>query len=192
MRRVLLAIALAIAAVAVGGTVLANSVATTEVRIAAQRLDTGRVEFALQERQPDGSWGERILPRARFFPADGSGRWLASSPLVLEVPAPTPEPQIEAGRFRWSYSTEFFPTLDASVAVRNNTGQTLSTWHGLLQCVDENGRVVIELNKYQLPALDHGEAALLEFTTYPDADTPQPVGCGLRFWGNLPLTLEVK
>ena len=52
-----------------------------EVRIAAKRLDDGRTEFALQLRGADGEWGERILPRSRFFPADPAvGRWLASSP----------------------------------------------------------------------------------------------------------------
>jgi hypothetical protein len=58
-----------------------------ELRVAAQRLADGRTEFALQERVADGSWGERRLPRSRFFPASASvGRWLASSPLTVEVP----------------------------------------------------------------------------------------------------------
>ena len=64
----------------------------TEVRIAARRLDDGRVEFALQERGADGSWGERILPRRRFFPATGEGRWLSSSSIEVSVPLPAPEP----------------------------------------------------------------------------------------------------
>ena len=56
-----------------------------EVRVAAQRLADGRTEFALQERNADGSWAERRLPRARFFPANARvGRWLSSSPLVIE------------------------------------------------------------------------------------------------------------
>ena len=58
-----------------------------EVRVAAQLLADGRMEFALQERQADGSWGERRLPRGRFFPADTRvGRWLGSTPLTVEVP----------------------------------------------------------------------------------------------------------
>ena len=57
-----------------------------EVRVAAQRLADGRTEFALQERQPNGSWGERRLPSGRFFPASTRvGRWLGSSPLTIEV-----------------------------------------------------------------------------------------------------------
>ncbi|MCY3807565.1 MAG: hypothetical protein OXG91_13960 [bacterium] len=54
-----------------------------EVRIAARRLDDGRVEFALQQRQ-GSSWGQRQLPRSRFFPTDAAaGRWLSSTPLRL-------------------------------------------------------------------------------------------------------------
>ena len=58
-----------------------------EVRVAAQLLADGRMEFALQEREADGTWGERRLPRGRFFPADTRvGRWLGSSPLTVRVP----------------------------------------------------------------------------------------------------------
>ena len=57
-----------------------------DVRIVARRLEDGRVEFGLQQRGADGSWGERLLPSRRFFPADaGVGSWLASSRLVLSV-----------------------------------------------------------------------------------------------------------
>lgn len=57
----------------------------TEVRVAARRLADGRTEFALQERQADGAWDDRRLPRARFFPANtGVERWLSSSPLTIE------------------------------------------------------------------------------------------------------------
>ena len=59
-----------------------------ELRVAARRLLDGRVEFALQRRSEDGSWGERLLPRRRFVPAvSAAGRWLSSSPVdVLAVP----------------------------------------------------------------------------------------------------------
>ena len=58
-----------------------------EVRITAQRLADGRTEFALQEREADGEWGERLLPRARFFPATVTvGRWLVSTPLTVSLP----------------------------------------------------------------------------------------------------------
>lgn len=57
----------------------------TEVRITAMRHDDGRIEFALQERAGEG-WSDRLLPRARFFPASGrEGRWLVSTPLTVGV-----------------------------------------------------------------------------------------------------------
>ena len=57
-----------------------------EVRVAAQRLADGRTEFALQERNADGSWAARRLPQLRYFPANTAvGRWLASSPLTVEL-----------------------------------------------------------------------------------------------------------
>ncbi len=67
-----------------------DSSAAVEVRIVAQRLSSGRTEFALQQRAPDDIWGERLLPERRFFPARVEvGRWLASSPLELQIVAGT-------------------------------------------------------------------------------------------------------
>ena len=58
-----------------------------EVRITAQRLADGRTEFALQQREADDEWGERLLPRARLFPATVAvGRWLVSTPLTVSLP----------------------------------------------------------------------------------------------------------
>ena len=69
------------------GMTAATPDAGLEVRVAAQLLADGRMEFALQERQANGEWGERRLPRGRFFPADTRvGRWLGSSPLTVSVP----------------------------------------------------------------------------------------------------------
>ena len=66
----------------------AGDASEVEVRIVARRLDDGRVEFGLQQHGGDGSWGGRLLPSRRFFPADaGVGRWLSSSRLVLSVDA---------------------------------------------------------------------------------------------------------
>ena len=63
-------------------------VATLDVRVAARRLADGRTEFALQQRDDDGSWAARRLPARRFFPADTEvGRWLSSSPLTVALPA---------------------------------------------------------------------------------------------------------
>ena len=75
------------------GMQTASGGAGVTVRVAAQLLDDGRMEFALQEREPDGSWGDRRLPRARFFPADPDiGRWLSSSSLTVRVPTPAAAP----------------------------------------------------------------------------------------------------
>ena len=58
-----------------------------EVRIVALKLDSGRIEFGLQQRQTDDTWGDRQLPRVRFFPTTARfNRWLASSPLTLVAP----------------------------------------------------------------------------------------------------------
>ena len=66
-------------------------VAASEVRVVARELASGRIEFAVQQRDADDSWGGRLLPSRRFFPADAEvGRWLASSPLQLTTPPPAP------------------------------------------------------------------------------------------------------
>ena len=47
----------------------------------------------MQEREADGEWGERLLPRARFFPATVTvGRWLVSTPLTVSLPEPEASP----------------------------------------------------------------------------------------------------
>ena len=57
------------------------------VRISARLLTDGRIEFALEEQLPDGSWAARRLPAARFLDAGAEvDRWLASS--ALNLPAP--------------------------------------------------------------------------------------------------------
>ena len=61
-----------------------------ELRIAAQRIEGERVEFALQQRRPGESWGERVLPARRFFGMGTEvGRWLVSSTLSVRIGAGT-------------------------------------------------------------------------------------------------------
>ena len=61
---------------------------TDTVRIVAQLLENGKIEFGLQQWQHDSSWGDRVFPRARLFPADTAvGRWLVSSAITLGVGA---------------------------------------------------------------------------------------------------------
>ena len=68
-----------------------DGAAEAEVRVAARLLVDGRMEFAAQQRGADGEWGERLLPRARFFPANATvGRWLVSTALTVSLPALDP------------------------------------------------------------------------------------------------------
>ncbi len=68
-----------------------------EVRIVARKFESGRIESGLQQRQPDNTWGDRQLPRVRFFPTTATvGNWLASSSLTLTTPQPAGE---SAGRY---------------------------------------------------------------------------------------------
>lgn len=88
-----LAAAAVIALLAVAGTVVplpvagqGNTADSAVLRIVAQRLANGKVEFGLQQHQTGDSWGDRLLPRARLFPTNAAvGRWLYSSPLDLDV-----------------------------------------------------------------------------------------------------------
>ncbi|MDE2892195.1 MAG: hypothetical protein OXN86_06825 [Chloroflexota bacterium] len=75
-----------------------------DVRVAAQRLEDGEVRFGLRVRDSSGEWVEPVTPRAhRLDPATVSiGRWLVSSPLMLEVDG--------AGRGRLVRSDRFEPS----------------------------------------------------------------------------------
>ena len=78
--RVRLAVLAVAGLVAVLGVTAITSSGTgheTEVRITAALAVDGRIEFALQQREADGGWGERLLTRARFFTRHGHGRALA-------------------------------------------------------------------------------------------------------------------
>lgn len=56
------------------------------LRIVARRLANGKIQFGLQQRGHDGSWGERAFPTARLFPTTATvGRWLHSSSMNLHV-----------------------------------------------------------------------------------------------------------
>ena len=101
-RRALVAVAAlttVLATVAVASPVGAQSAdgGSDEVRIVARKLADGRIEFALRQHQGGDSWGDPLLPRARFFPADATvGRWLRSSPLTIIVAATTDRAATEA------------------------------------------------------------------------------------------------
>ncbi|MXW23085.1 MAG: hypothetical protein F4Z96_00100, partial [Chloroflexi bacterium] len=101
MRTGLAAVVVAFLALLAGAGAIPVSTASheAEVRIAAQLLADGRMEFALQRREAGGGWGERVLPRARFFPAGATvNRWLASSPLTVSTGAGSAEVRVAAQR----------------------------------------------------------------------------------------------
>lgn len=82
-------VAALIGGVASYGVSALTGTATTEVRISAQRLEGGLIQFALQQRESDGSWGERQLPSLNRLRAQGQlNRWANSS--VIEVDAGLP------------------------------------------------------------------------------------------------------
>ena len=87
MRERLLPAVLAVAVVATSVLATAAPAAgdqdqSSQVRISARRLDSGNIEFALQQRRDDATWGTRQLPTRRFVPANATpGRWLNSSQL---------------------------------------------------------------------------------------------------------------
>ncbi len=60
-----------------------SSESSGDVRIAVRKLDDGRTEVVLQQRQ-SGGWSVRIAPDARFLPVDAElGRWYRSSPVPV-------------------------------------------------------------------------------------------------------------
>ena len=108
--------------------------AAATLRIVARELDDGRIEFGLQQRLSDDSWGERLLPEVRFFPTDaGVGRWLRSSPLTVTA---TPAPPSESG----DDSTVATPTARgfAAVAAGSHHSCGLRT-DGTVACWGDNG-----------------------------------------------------
>lgn len=64
-----------------------------QTRIVVMRHSDGRLEFAIQQDRPDGSWGERVLPRARILPATVRSRgWLVSTAVTIAMAHPLPPP----------------------------------------------------------------------------------------------------
>ena len=102
---------------------------TAEVRITAKKLVDGRIEFGLQPRETDG-WGERVLPRSRYFPANAQvDRWLSSSPVLLSGYTTLPIQTAIVYRI-----DSDFHSLTFSAEVNENTGSfnTLVTTKGVV------------------------------------------------------------
>lgn len=92
-----------VALIAVTGLLATSLAATAQtdqaLRILARHLEDGRVEVALQQRQEDGDWGDRLLPAQRFVRAQSRpGQWLASSPVAIDTTGGTQDVRITARR----------------------------------------------------------------------------------------------
>ena len=163
-----------------------------EVRITAQRLADGRIEFALQEREADGEWSERLLPRVRFFPATASvGRWLVSTPLTVSLP------ESEVSPDRAALVALYDATEGASWITRTNwlSDRPLGEWFGVT--TDSDGRVAA-LNLWENQLTGPIPAALANLTNLSHLDLednqltgPIPVELGnltnlswLALWAN--------
>ena len=109
----------------------------SEVRITAQRLADGRTEFALQEREADGGWGERLLPEGRFFPTTATvGRWLSSTPLTVSLPEVPPDTAEDGGSVasdRAALVALYNATEGARWITSTNwlSDRPLDEWHGV-------------------------------------------------------------
>jgi hypothetical protein len=168
----------------------------TEIRITAMRHEAdGRIEFAVQEREGEG-WGERVLPRARFFPASGrEGRWLNSTPITVgmidDTVSSTSTTDLVVTGFEWETSTHAFSgrirEVRGSAAVTNNTGALLTGWSTEMTCVDaDNARAAAAPAFGWRPPLRHGESARVQFID--DIPSAMPTHCSLAFQGEVDLT----
>ncbi len=116
MRALMLASALTLAAVgAVIGVAVATHSNSVDVRVAARSTESDSIEFAIQQRLPDGSWSDYRYGRARFFgPSLHDGRWKHATPVQVEVPGvhvatavATPEASEQTGKARTQQSWYF-------------------------------------------------------------------------------------
>ena len=154
---------LALLAAMAGGIALAATDGEAEVRITARQLEDGRVEFALQQRV-GGEWGERILPRGRYFPTGATvGRWLNSTPLTVtaaesEAPAPSgsytpqtvPDGNNEDGSLVWG-SGDSVDGFRSFLVVRGSTNDgTFDEAVAYFVCDhdDPNARVYVRVHTF--------------------------------------------
>ena len=122
-----------------------------QVRVAAQRLEDGAVQFGLRVRDENGVWAEPVTPRAhRFDPAKvRTGRWLVSSPLTVEVN--------DAGHGELVRSERFEPAPRGSVLLA--TGLEEWMWDAHISAYhDEDGKLLTRAMIYsKSPGAPDGE-----------------------------------
>ena len=179
-----------IAGVATYAVTAVTQTVETEVRISAQRVDGDRVEFALQQRNADGEWSERILPARRFFPAEGFvNRWANSTPITVSSEIEVPDVYVNTTTPTRSLTVDEYiafcsdPTnqIDASVfadvvagmegAIESDT-ETL-TWGRAFTGID---LIVTLWNSVAPPAVlrDFHSAQLLALTAFAQYAYVQP------------------
>ena len=112
MKTLILAATLALAAI---GSAIGIAVAThsenVDVRVAARSTDSGSIEFAIQQRLPDGSWSDYRFGSARFFTQRlHDGQWKHATPVQVDIPVThtatpvaTPTPTATAGPSVWTF-----------------------------------------------------------------------------------------
>jgi ABC-type sugar transport system substrate-binding protein len=84
----LIGLGVLIGAAALGAIWAGHGDGDAEVRISVERLDDGRVEVGLQQRQDDGAWGETYKPQRRFLAPDaetGPPRYSEAIPVEIET-----------------------------------------------------------------------------------------------------------
>ena len=144
-------------------------------RIVAQRLDDGRTEFGWQPAD-----GERVLPRARYFPADAEvDRWLNSSPVEVDgVEIGRINARLrEDGRIEFAFtptdgeriepSARYFP---ADVRV----GRWLRSTEIAISAAPATGFVAVSAGQYYTCAIRAGSGAIecWGWNDYRQADAP--------------------
>ena len=112
---------LTVAVVVTGTTVLVQTQsaneAETSVQIAARRLDDGRVEFGLRQRQGAG-WSEIRFPSRRYLRTDATvDEWKISDEIA--VPATRVDVRIRDGAYVGDHLDEFLVYIDGQVYETN-------------------------------------------------------------------------
>lgn len=212
-----LVIAVLVGIIALGAGMAVAHNDGTEIRITAMRHESdGRIEFAVQERDGEG-WGERVLPRARFFPASGrEGRWLSSTPITVgevdslepatATPTATSTPTATAtpaatstattdlvvSDFEWAATSYAYigglRDVTAFATVTNNTGQTLTEWSGVMACFDDENVKVAEDEISAYIVIALAHGESIRLRFTDLVPSGTPTECTLSFRGELVLT----
>ncbi len=122
-----------------------------QVRVSAQRLENGAVRFGLRVRDERGIWAEPVTPRAHWLiPSNVStGRWLASSPLTLDVNS--------SGRGRLLRSDRFESPSTGNVLLATGLEEWMGDTH-LSAYHDEEGDLLTRAAIYSVsPRAPDGE-----------------------------------